>query len=346
MSMIKALNGSTSLQYIFGKFATYSGIPTSPTRHQSRTIPVGGRIPCMTMIKTLNGSTLLQYIFVSNDPSWWTLINSIRINTYFIAASTVVVELIWRQRWSFTTALFLGVRYIGILFAAYVILPSISLTNKLIFSGEIIDSALWCIGFVVNCMLDVITIARLFAMYQQSRKVLILLVVTFLAIAIACGVIAAIQIRQILGDNLILPGTHQCIGEGVPLTVEFWSLGTAWEVFTLCLALWSAIKHFRELQQPWKRWTIWDCFTVLIKSHVLYFARLAHISNENSTTALPWIYGGAIRIFSNVQMFILGPRLLLDVRKYHARLVDDSDAGTVMSMMVFHEHVQVIGSDV
>lgn len=205
-------------------------------------------------------------------------------------------------------------------------------------------------------MLDAITITRLFAMYQQSRKVLVLLVVTFLAIMIACGVIAAIQTRQILGDNLILPGTHQCIGGSVPLTAEFWLLGITWEVLTLCLALWSAIKHLRELQQPWTRWTTGDCFTVLIKSHVLYFAsyvavsclQLGYLSPTvlDSTTSVPWIYGGAIRVLSLVQMFILGPRLLLDVRKYHARLVADSDAGIVISMMVFHELAQVTSSDV
>ncbi|KAG2369150.1 hypothetical protein BDR07DRAFT_855067 [Suillus spraguei] len=206
-------------------------------------------------------------------------------------------------------------------------------------------------------MLDVITITRLFAMYQQSRKVLILLVVTFLAITITCGVIAAIQTRQILGENLILPGTHQCpIGASVPLTVEFWVLGTAWEVFALCLALWSAIKHFRELQQPWTRSTILTCFTVLIKSHVLYFAsyvtmsclQLGYLSPAilDSTTSVPWIYGGAIRVFLLVQMFILGPRLLLDVRKYHAKLVADSDAGIFMSMTAFHELARMSSSDV
>jgi hypothetical protein len=87
-------------------------------------------------------------------------------------------------------------------------------------------------------------------------------------------------------EDLIIPDTHQCIiGGNVPLTAETWLLNTAWEVLTLSLALWSAVKHFRELQQPWARWTIGDCFTVLIKSHVLYFVRLAHILNGLSSFA-------------------------------------------------------------
>ncbi|KAG2348013.1 hypothetical protein BDR05DRAFT_600889 [Suillus weaverae] len=319
---------------------------------------------------------------VSDDPSWWTLVNSNRVYSYFIAASSVVVaydwvltfghevELVWRQRWSFTTALFLSVRYIGVLYAAYVclsswccatdgsltisvfvfsILPSASVANTV---SEIINSALWCIGFVVNGMLGVIMITRLFAMYHQSRKVLILLVVIFIAISIACGVIAAIQTRQISGEDLILPGTRQClIGGNVPLTAETWILNTAWEVLTLCLALWSAVKHFRELQQPWTRWTMGDCFTVLIKTHVLYFVsfiavscfQLGYLSPTilNSTTVGTQIYGGVLQIFSLVQMFILGPRLILDIRKYHAKLVANSDAGTVVTTIVFHENAQV-----
>jgi hypothetical protein len=82
----------------------------------------------------------------------------------------------------------------------------------------------------------------------------------------------------------MIPGSYcrpEClIGGNAPLTAEFWLLSTAWEVLTLSLALWSAVKHFRELQHPWTRWTIGDCFTVLIKSHVLYFARLAYTSNR------------------------------------------------------------------
>jgi hypothetical protein len=35
--------------------------------------------------------------------------------------------------------------------------------------------------------------------------------------------------------------------------------------------VWVAVKHFRELRQ----WTMGDFFTILLKTHALYFARLA-----------------------------------------------------------------------
>jgi hypothetical protein len=38
-----------------------------------------------------------------------------------------------------------------------------------------------------------------------------------------------------------------------------------------------------------------------------------------------------------VQQFVLGPRLVLSIRKYHAELVDNSDAGTGTTTIVFRE---------
>jgi predicted RND superfamily exporter protein len=45
-------------------------------------------------------------------------------------------------------------------------------------------------------MLQVIMIARLHAMYQGSRTMLIFLVIVFLGVNIACGVITAIGLKN------------------------------------------------------------------------------------------------------------------------------------------------------
>ena len=52
-----------------------------------------------------------------------------------------------------------------------------------------------------------------------------------------------------------------------------WILGSAWETLALSLAVWIGIKHFRELQQTSTGWAVEDCFTILIQTHVFYFAR-------------------------------------------------------------------------
>jgi hypothetical protein len=40
-------------------------------------------------------------------------------------------------------------------------------------------------------------------------------------------------------------------------------------------------------------------------------------------------------------MFVLGPRLILGIREYHAKLVADSDAEASMNSIVFQEHVHI-----
>jgi len=74
----------------------------------------------------------------------------------------------------------------------------------------------------------------------------------------------------------ILSGIHQCNGgfkaPGPLLLSGVWILSTVWEALTLCLAVWIVVKHFRELELPSTGWTFGSFFTVLIKSHVLYFA--------------------------------------------------------------------------
>jgi hypothetical protein len=147
-------------------------------------------------------------------------------------------------------------------------------------------------------ILQVIITTRLHAMHQRSRKILIFLIVTFLANNIFDGVAAIMTMIHASGGTLncgqemhgahcwipeeyILSGSYQCwIGfaqDVVLLSSIGWIFAIVWEVLTLCLAVWVAVKHFRELRRHSAGGIIGDCFTVLMKSHVLYFARWVHI---------------------------------------------------------------------
>ncbi|KAG1846093.1 hypothetical protein DFJ58DRAFT_747313 [Suillus subalutaceus] len=324
---------------------------------------------------------------VSNDPSWWPLINASIIGSYFAVAASVGVmydcgdayvwqeiELIWRQHWSSMTFLYLGVRYVGIGYAVIYMLgmyPGIDSDFFLVTGGIqslfqqfrctdavslIINDAMDWTGDVVDVILGIIMIARLYAMYQQSRKVLIFLVVSFLAIRIANVVMSAILTMHISGEEFVLSGTYQCLigyaGDVLLLNSMTWILSTVWEVLALCLAVWIAVKHFRELRRSSTGGIIGDCFTVLLQTHVIYFASFLAISCFQigffSPTLLadPYsldtqIYYGLAQIFQVVQMFVLGPRLILGVRDYYAELVANSDTATAMTSIAFQEHVQV-----
>ena len=53
------------------------------------------------------------------------------------------------------------------------------------------------------------------------------------------------------------------------------------------------------------------------------------------------IFGGVLQILSFGQMFVVGPRLILSVREYHAELVANSDEGTAMTRIAFQAGIPV-----
>ncbi|KAG1719343.1 uncharacterized protein EDB91DRAFT_467771 [Suillus paluster] len=267
------------------------------------------------------------------------------------------VELVWRQRWSLMTIMYLSVRYLGILYAVTSMLigvPTIPMTDAVSFNMYV--AIVWTI-LVVFAMTGVIMMTRLYAMYQRSRKVLILLIVVLLAINIVNGVIYGIETRHASGEVYIVFGTYMCAidyGESdqLLLTPMIWILTMVWEVLALLLAVWIAVKHFRELRRSSTGGFIGDCFTVLLTNHVVYFASFAAASSFelgyllSIISADPYslqsqIVVGVAQIFLLAQYFVLGPRLILSVRNYHAKLVDDSDAATAMTSIAFQEHVHV-----
>lgn len=257
------------------------------------------------------------------------------------------LELVWRQRWSCMTILYISVRYIGISSSVMGILPnhpSVSLTDV---SCTVIIIAHSCTGLVMNAMLDVIIITRLHAMYQ-SRKMIIFLVVIFVAITITFAVMGAIENSHISGEESILSGTHRCIWRGkTTLIPDSWILGIIWEILILCLAIRIA---FHELQRQWTG-SAW--FTVLIKTHVFYFASYVVVSCLTLGLLSPnWkifdsksaqAYHGILRLSEAIQTCVLGPRLILSVREQHnAELVADFDEGaSITSTIVFQECTDV-----
>jgi preprotein translocase subunit SecG len=212
------------------------------------------------------------------------------------------------------------------------------------------------VGNIVQVLLGVVIITRLHAMYQRSRKVLIFLVVIFLAITIPNVVIAAIMTTQTTWEEFVLSGTYQCMfdfaEDSLFLDSMTWILATVWEVLALCLAAWISVKHFRELRQHSTSGIIGDCFTVLMKTHLIYFVSflanscfyiglLSPTFSANPYSLESQTYAGLSQIFQSVQLFVLGPRLILGVREYHAELVANSDTATAMTSIAFEERVHV-----
>ncbi|KAG1766837.1 hypothetical protein EV702DRAFT_784318 [Suillus placidus] len=324
---------------------------------------ISTKFPPPRSLSSSNSMTL-----VSNDPSWWPIINATLIGSYFLVAASVglmydwaltfgqEVELIWRQHWSLMAVLYLTVRYVGIGYIVLKILaniPTIPLTDTV---GRIAHYANQCVDEVVDVILGVIMIARLHAMYQRSRKVLIILVVTFLAVRIADAVMGTIFVIDSSPEEFVLSGTYQCMSnyqrDIMFLDIMTWIISTVWEVLVLCLAVWIAVKHFHELRQHSTRGVTGGYFTVLMKTHASYFAIFVGISCFNIGLFSPTlsadfyslesqIYLGFTEILKFAQLFVLGPRLILGVREYHAKLAANPDTVSAMTSIAFQERVHV-----
>jgi hypothetical protein len=57
------------------------------------------------------------------------------------------------------------------------------------------------------------------------------------------------------------------------------------------------------------------------------------------------IFSGFISTTQTVQMFILGPRLILGVREFNAKLVANSDEATAMTSIAFQDRVHISTGD-
>lgn len=210
---------------------------------------------------------------------------------------------------------------------------------------------------VVEVMLGVIMITRLNAMYQRSTKVLVFLVVIFLVVRIANAVMAAISMMHISVEEVNLSGTYGCAidyaGNTILLYTITWILAIAFEILVLCLAAWIAIKHLRELRQHSTKCIFGDrlTVTVLMKTHLSYFASFVAVSgfyvgyfspmlSANPNSLETQVYLGFAQIFQFAQLFVLGPRLILSVREYHAKRLAVPDTATA-TPIAFQEHASV-----
>ena len=83
-------------------------------------------------------------------------------------------------------------------------------------------------------------------------------------------------------------------------------------------------------------------FPLKLHSSFAFVTSLQVIDNYTTQGSIAdEVYAGVLSIIQVVQMFVLGPRLILGVREYHARLVAHPDEGTGMVSIAFQERIQI-----
>lgn len=108
-------------------------------------------------------------------------------------------------------------------------------------------------------------------------------------------------------EEAILSGIYQCTirleGDGALLCTMYLMLITIWEILVMCLAGWVSVRHFRELRRHSAGGTIRDCFIVLMKSHIVYFARWVYDHNANESIFSRWSFAYASFVAVSAPLF-------------------------------------------
>ncbi|KAG2032812.1 hypothetical protein BDR03DRAFT_739248 [Suillus americanus] len=331
-----------------------------------------------TFVQTiLSVHWLLWNIYMhSNTPHPDTTVGPSLLYSYFVAASSTVViydwaltfkqefELILSKCRTFMTVIYVCLRCIGILFAVISILwnsPTVSIT-------DVVRVILWYIQawipIVANAMLGVIMIARIYAMHQKSKKLLIFLIVTLLACTITSGVLMVIGTRGVSTQETTLSaGYNICIikFDTSTINLDYESLlsTAAWEILALSLAVWIVIPQLRQslTGSTIRSGGFEGCYRILIESHAFYFLAFAAVAcfqlgalSPNITNSLSdgsAIYFGVWSIADALQMFVLGPRLILSVRQYPHTKEARAGGETGLTYMAFCDNeYELTGGDV
>ncbi|KAL0571563.1 hypothetical protein V5O48_010395 [Marasmius crinis-equi] len=128
---------------------------------------------------------------------------------------------------------------------------------------------------------------RLYALYSLNRKVLAMMVATFIVTSTASAIIMGVVLSHITAASVNMPfvqGMSTCVPLNIsPKFYTFWIPILAFETFLFCLAL---IRRYQTLQtsgsafQPGK-----ELVGVLIRDSVVYFSAMLAVC---LTTSLLW----------------------------------------------------------
>ncbi|KAG1774167.1 hypothetical protein EV702DRAFT_549423 [Suillus placidus] len=234
------------------------------------------------------------------------------------------VTFVWERQWSAMTYLYLVVRYFGILIAMvcacwgglFYIPEAVSYGMFLFFQ--------WSFS-VYFCLAEVILIWRLYALYNQSKPILYVLLGLFLpvvALYIAVDIFlwsrpSAISMQEII----ITPNIKYCtafyhIG---PMPAIYASLPViCYDIFLVILAITILRKHLKE----WKELNLRPnaYVVVIVRYHVIYFVlNLAtQIFMAILWANLPMVVMNLVQLFNGTAPFIILPRLIISIWNTHA----------------------------
>ncbi|KAH7904162.1 hypothetical protein BJ138DRAFT_1184202 [Hygrophoropsis aurantiaca] len=241
------------------------------------------------------------------------------------------VDHIWNRQWSFTTALYLIARYSGnvqvIAIAAWHLCinwtKSVNLNIFLIVNwGQTV--------FILT--MQAILVIRVYALFNQSKKVLVFLATVYALQTTATFVTVGIfSNKQALHDYVtsISPAIGSVTQNattnppsGFVLSLQAMTiLPVAFDIILLFFALWAFVRHALEAKKLDGEWSINVLMRTLVADHLMYFIcnltwllldLLTYYGSANGDLFIISI-GGALNFFTAL-VVVAGPRIVISLR--------------------------------
>ncbi|KAG1738979.1 hypothetical protein EDB19DRAFT_867705 [Suillus lakei] len=233
------------------------------------------------------------------------------------------VEYVWRRPWSLMSCLYLAVRYLGLFLAMVCACWGGLLYMPESVSYDIIVLIEW--GFSVYfCFAEVILIWRLYAICNQSKLVLYVLVGLFIPIvALSIGIDIFLYSRRDVFSvqEIITPNATYCtmrfkIG---PMPAIYTSIPiVCYDILLVIMAVATLVKHLREQRKIKMRPNTY--MVMIVRYHIMYFA--LNLTNQILLVVLwvgmPTPAMSLSELFNGTAPFILAPRLIISIWDTHA----------------------------
>ncbi|KAG2346274.1 hypothetical protein BDR05DRAFT_73978 [Suillus weaverae] len=231
---------------------------------------------------------------------------------------------VWERRWSAMTYLYLVVRYFGILIAMFA-----ACWGGLFYIPEAVSYGMflflqWSFS-VYFCLAEIILIWRLYALHNQSKRILYVLLgllLPIVALYIAVDIFlwsrpSAISMQEII----ITPNIKYCtasfhIG---PMPAIYASIPViCYDIFLVVLAIVALGKHLKERKELKMKPNTY--VVIIVRYHVIYF--FLNLASQ-IFMAILWanlstVVMNLVLLFNDTVPFIIVPRLIISIWDTHA----------------------------
>ncbi|KAH7907820.1 hypothetical protein BJ138DRAFT_1182166 [Hygrophoropsis aurantiaca] len=238
----------------------------------------------------------------------------------------IKVNLIWNRQWNYMTALYFIARYSGMLY----IIGTAANVNIFLATD-------WA-GNIFLLTMQAMLAIRVYALFNQSKKVLIFLATSYVLQAAALFVIEGLGTnKRVLGEIYISIGppigsVEQLIYVNTNVSpMQFYDtldedsaiLSITFDTILMFFALWAFVIHTLEAKALNRGWSINVLVGTLVADHLLYFvcnliwlslsiAATFRTSELGVSESFLWL-DIALSVF-NTLVIITGPRMVISLR--------------------------------